>query len=473
MSKYYAWIKEISTIVYDNSKSEYQILSELIPILLDIKDNQNTINDNMNTFYDNLVNNIKSILADITNFNGTYPTLKQQISDILSNQNLLNDIETGFNAILNKINNVFENAINSTDVKENLTEQFNIKFVTPFNNRESLYIDLVSVTTEPSTANENDIYYNETDYNLYQYVNSTWTKINYQPNRIYRYNNSLYTIGLNITDVCNTDITSNILCKLPDGMLGVLKNDADKLLFTKYSIPNKNYTQTTVASCPENCLNVYSALYYNDIYYIAYAGNGYAGIATTTDLINLTKIYEEQSSSEIGYLREINNNIIFSKGNWLNNDYIFNIETNTAEKLNWCPYFIENNIYYGVDYIDIYTADNIYGNNKTLYIEGLRQAAGGYRNSNFINSKYICINDNCYNRTNKECLGKGPFFMINNNLFIDIIGYKILVASNEIFNLRLPLLSFPGISHGYYYDDINFYTSNGIYTGNLGLIKYD
>lgn len=471
MNKYYAWIKEMSTIVYDNSKSEFQILSELIPILLDIKDNQNTINDNMNTFYDNLVNNIKSILADITNFNNNYPNLKQQISDILSNQNLINDIEVGFNAILNKINNVFENAINSTDVKENLTEQFNTKFVTPFNNRKSLYIDLVSVTTEPSTANENDIYYNATDYNLYQYINNTWTKINYQPNVIYRYNSSLYTIGLNITEVCNTDITSTILCKLPDGMLGVLKNKDNQILFTKYNIPNKNYTQTTVASCPENCLNVYSALYYNDIYYIAYAGNGYTGIATTTDLINLTKIYEEPSSS-IGYLREINNNIIFSKGSFPNNDYIFNIETNTAEKLNWCPYFIENNIYYGVDYYDIYTADNIYGNNKTLYIEGLRKSNNSYGQSNFINSKYICINNNCYNRENKECLGKGIFFMINNNLFLDITGNKILVASNEIFNLRLPLNSIYSISTGYY-DDINFYTSKGIYTGTLGLIKYD
>ena len=472
MNKYYAWIKEMSTIVYDNSKSEFQILSELIPILLDIKDNQNTINDNMNTFYDNLVNNIKSILADITNFNNNYPTLKQQISDILSNQNLLNDIETGFNAILNKINNVFENAINSTDVKENLTEQFNTKFVTPFNNRESLYIDLVSVTTEPTTANENDIYYNATDYTLYQYVNSAWTKINYQPNVIYRYNNSLYNIGLYITDVCDTNITSSILCKVPDGMLGVIRTKDKQIVFTKYSIPNKNYTQTTVASCPENCLDITSALYYNDIYYIGYAGNGYTGIATTTDLINLTKIYEEQSSDNIDYLKEINNNIVFSKGR-PNNDYIFNIETNTSEKLNWCPYFIENNIYYGIVYSDIYTADNIYGNNKTLYIEGLRQAASGYNKSNFINSKYICINNNCYNRENKECLGKGRFFMVNNNLFMNITGNNIiLVASNEIFNLRLPLNTYK-LSYGYYYNDINFYTHNGIYTGTLGLIKYD
>lgn len=472
MNKYYAWIKEMSTIVYDNSKSEFQILSELIPILLDIKDNQNTINDNMNTFYDNLVNNIKLILADITNFNNNYPTLKQQISDILSNQNLINNIETGFNVILNKINNVVENAINSTDVKENLTEQFNTKFVTPFNNRESLYIDLVSVTTEPTTANENDIYYNETDYNLYQYVNNAWTKINYQPNVIYRFNNSLYSICLNITDVYDTGITTKILCKIPDGMLGFIKNK-DKLIFTKYSIPNKNYTQTTVASCPENCLYINSALYYNDIYYIAYEGNGYTGIATTTDLINLTKIYEEQSSKNIQYLKEINNNIIFSKGNFLNNDYIFNIETNTAEKLNWCPYFIENNIYYGVIYGDIYTADNIYGNNRTLYIEGVGQQSSVYGESNFINSKYICINYRCYNRANKECLGSGVFYMINNNLFIDIFVNKILVASNEIFNLRLPLTSFKNISTGYYYDDINFYTNDGIYTGTLGLIKYD
>ena len=259
-------------------------------------------------------------------------------------------------------------------------------------------------------------------------------------------------------------------------MLGVVKTKTDKLVFTKYSIPNKNYTQTTVASCPENCLNINSALYYNDIYYIAYYGNGYTGIATTTDLINLTQIYEEQSShifDNIDNLKEINNNIVFSIGNFPNNDYLFNIETNTVEKLNWCPYFIENNIYYGVSRTDIYTADNIYGNNKTLYIEGLSQASYGYRNSNFINSKYICINNNCYNRTNKECLGKGPFFMINNNLFIDITGNKILVASNEIFNLRLPLNSIYSISTGYYYDDINFYTSNGIYTGTLGLIKYD
>ena len=64
---YKAWIKELNDLVYDNSKSEYQILSELIPILLDLKDNQDKFSEDMDTFYNSLSEKISSLLEVISN----------------------------------------------------------------------------------------------------------------------------------------------------------------------------------------------------------------------------------------------------------------------------------------------------------------------------------------------------------------------------------------------------------------------
>ena len=365
MEKYNAWIKELSTIVYDNSKSEYQILSELIPILLNIKSSQDTNSELMDTIHDDVftkvnelesgmntftetftrklnefkqefntqteefTNTLESNISEfkekinnkISTFNTTYASEKASIQEIADSINNINDtLISGYNEIINKINNFVEPIINSesSNIIDNAIEE---KFTPTYLARESIYIDLVSVTTAPTTANEGDIYYNASEYQLYKYTGGAWVEENYTTNKIYRYQNTLYHIDIIRTDKTTIiSLNQSYLAKgRDDTFIGFPGNSGNNI---KVNINNINggSEQLSFETYPEywSPYEYFTDVFYdetNDIYYMRYGNDD---IATAQDLINWTFLTHKPISK--------NDNIFIANGTlyWGSYKYVNN-----------------------------------------------------------------------------------------------------------------------------------------------------
>lgn len=342
MDKYYAWIKNLTSIVYDNSKSEYQILSELIPILLDIKDNQDTNSSNMDTFYNELIEKIKTVQEDITNFTPTYNSLKLSIQQIINNQDLVNDVINGFNTIIATINNYVSKYLNENgrnDVISSINENFNDNFL---ENKESDYIILIGYGSEPSSANLNDYYYNTSENKLYKYNGTSWEEDIIMINQLYLFNNKLYVGKCNAT---TKTINQFLNIALTDGLFIYLSNDSNNLIL--YNI-NTNERTEYQANLPSDFsvasfshINTCIAVYFNNKYYIIYHIKddlGNCKLMYTEDFINFNSI-DTQFSIE-SCIRIINNNLYVD--NYL-------LENDTLIKIGVIrPYKFENGLYYGI-----------------------------------------------------------------------------------------------------------------------------
>ena len=508
MEKYNAWIKELSAIVYDNSKSEYQILSELIPILLNIKSSQDTNSELMDTIHDDvftkvselesgmntftetftgklnefkqefspqleeftttLESNINEFKEKINNkisaFNTTYASEKASIQEIADSINNINDtLISGYNEIINKINNFVEPIINSSsgNIIDNAIEE---KFTPTYLARESIYIDLASVTTQPSSANEGDIYYNASEYQLYKYTGGNWVEENYNYNKIYRYANNLYHIMLILADATNIiNLTQNLYCKGEVGyFIGAPGNSGTNIKINKNNINGGN-TQLTVETLPENFSN-FTNIYYNNydnLYYmIYYQGTINYGIATSSDLINWTKLTEQTSLYNLIFTSDgfIYGNKKFSNGEWNNLPY------------NIIGY--ANNLYFRSDFSNsaIYTSTNEDFSDETLYANTPSKINYPNQNTFSYNNGILFIGDLIYN--NGEYIGtiQGNYSVYNNDVaiktsnFADITNKHIL----PVYNIML--------SQILQYDDYLIVVANNKtirYIPKIGLVPYE
>lgn len=160
--EYKAWIKEMTPLVYDNSKSLYQILSEIIPILLNLKDEQNAFSSSMDDLREKFLNKVAELIEllkqndkyfndNYNTYKTTYINKKEEINTLIDNlqtdientinniittyqetyantkQTITNDVNTSFTeiiilinttytSIMNKISNVLNNYFNEHDV---------------------------------------------------------------------------------------------------------------------------------------------------------------------------------------------------------------------------------------------------------------------------------------------------------------------------------------------------------------------
>ena len=343
MNKYYAWIKNLTSIVYDNSKSESQILSELIPILLDIKDNQDTNSSNMDTFYNELIEKIKTVQEDMTNFTPTYNSLKLSIQQIINNQDLVNDVINGFNTIITTINNYVSKYLNENgrnDIISSINENFNNNFL---ENKESDYIVLIGYGNEPSSANLNDYYYNTSENKLYKYNGTSWEEDVIMINQLYLFNNKLYAGKCNVT---TKTINQLLNIALTDELFIYFSlNDSDNLIL--YNI-NTNERTEYQANLPSDFdegitlayIDTCKGAYFNNKYYIMYhiKNSVRNKLMYTEDFINFNTIDTDFTSESC--IRIINNNLYVSSY-LLENDTLINL--NVIQ-----PYKFENGLYYGI-----------------------------------------------------------------------------------------------------------------------------
>ena len=341
MNKYYAWIKNLTSIVYDNSKSESQILSELIPILLDIKDNQDTNSSNMDTFYNELIEKIKTVQEDMTNFTPTYNSLKLSIQQIINNQDLVNDVINGFNTIITTINNYVSKYLNENgrnDIISSINENFNNNFL---ENKESDYIILIGYGSEPSSANLNDYYYNTSENKLYKYNGTSWEEDIIMINQLYLFNNKLYAGKCNVT---TKTINQALNIALTDELFIYLSNNSNNLILYNINTNERTVYQANLPSDFEIITLPYidtcKAAYFNNKYYIIYKikDSLRCKLMYTEDFINFNTIDTDFTYESC--IRLINNNLYVDKY-LLENDTLINIGVIR-------PYKFENGLYYGI-----------------------------------------------------------------------------------------------------------------------------
>lgn len=477
MEKYNAWIKELSTIVYDNSKSEYQILSELIPILLNIKSSQDTNSELMDTIHDTIFNKVNELesgmntftetfigklnefkqefntqteeftttlesnIAEfkekinnkISTFNTTYASEKASIQEIADSINNINDtLISGYNEIIEKINNFVEPIINSEsgNIIDSAIEE---KFTPTYLARESIYIDLVSVTTQPSSANEGDIYYNASEYQLYKYTGGAWIEENYTTNKLYRYQSNLYYIDMVRTDKTTINrLTQTLYTKGRDNtFIGAPTNSGNNIKFNINNI-NGGSQQVAVETYPDNWTSFFTDILYNetnDLYYMIY--NKY--IATSTDLINWTFL-TEYPSNVIGIANIINgilycDNYKFSNNEWVRLPYTI---IGYADNKFWRVSYSDKEIYtsatddfsieelYCATPYSLNNTNNFYYNNGLLIID-----TGVFYNKNFIG------NFANYYRAygNSKCNFISNYILSNNS--------NVLICEHSIYNISV------------------------------------
>ena len=346
MDKYYAWIKNLTSIVYDNAKSESQILSELIPILLDIKDNQDTISSNMDTFYNDLITKIETVQELMTNYPPTYNSLKDEIQALLDNQDLINDVINGFNAIINTINNYVSNYLNDNgrnDIIKAINTNYNTQFL---ENKESDYITLVAYGNRPSTANLNDCYYDTTENKLYKYNGTSWEEDVIMINQLYLFNNKLYVGKCNVTtktinQVLSIALTDELFLYYKSPNLVVYNVNTNERNVYQPTFPDdfgdlNSYVNNELNSCP--------AVFFNNKYYILYKPLNSSfdlKVMTTEDFINYTS-YDTVFSYQ-AIFKILNNNLyIINNGCYLFQDDNFTFISSIY------PYKYENNLYYAI-----------------------------------------------------------------------------------------------------------------------------
>lgn len=527
---YKAWIKELNNLVYDNSKSEYQILSELIPILLDLKDNQDKFSEDMDTFYNSLNAKISSLLevisnartsitASINSFSETfnenisnallefssiqesntkqisdliktlqenYNNEKDVINDLLNIDTLLDNINTSYQDILNKINTYVSNIYNSETTKEYQYGTLENKYANEFlSNRTPIYINLVAYQdTAPASANDNEIYYNTTNKKLYKWLNSSWNETTILPNALYKFNNKLYYGSVRLTQgdlihqfrnsifKCYGFLSENIIWGLYDNREGGEKIATYNIITQEEKIYENLVFPSDFNEFRKNDTNF--IILYNNIYYAIYNSSTRTALMKSTDLINWEKI-DNVSFSNYGAFLVINNNLVLNteKNSYLISDTITNASYKVIGYLNNKYYaifnykeiktsatidFTESELFWTLSSDDVKLLSffqgieyNVIGN--ALFNKNLEYL--NYPNINVLTK--IMLNDYLF-------MGQhGTFSSINGS---DVLFYPLGNIYPEKFNYMFNLI-YDTLSNKIYQTSNSVFPSNYLYNVNI------
>lgn len=480
MNNYSAWIKELSSIVYDNSKSEYQIISEIIPLLLQIKDSQNSNSELMDTIYNEIVSKISELKEQMTNFtsefnnkleeyktnlnssnssflsslqenfnsfitssnelinnyNETFTNKKNEIDTLIASTNNLNsNLIQQYDDIISKINNYIPSIINSDDTSNYIYDTIINKFNSDFTNRESNYINLTSITTQPTSANENDIYYNASENKLYQYINSSWTEIDYTFDKIYKFNNHLLLPQLVTTEIGKPSINlQNVRIVDETHYLGWTSNVGNSVHFTLVdSTTFKFGNQINIETPPEGYSSdsLFSDIaYWNNTYYMIYDFNK---LASSSDLANWTYLMDLPDNllqfvilNEKLFLYNNNNSYMLTSENELIKSYY-----NMIGYYNGYYYFIAS-VQKGSRYVSrIYKNANFSATN-----EGYEEVYTANDILNMQSTNLISANNNYFQSFKSIILNNDEYIENANSVPRIIATENILFSSDKIISYK-------------------------------------
>lgn len=487
MDKYHAWISALTPLNFANEKSIEQIVYELIPLALEIKDKQDTYPNMFNEFLVDLGKKLAVIITSISDNVEMFTTLVDSIRLKINTKesDITNDITSGFNAILNLINNfgdtyftknpeVFNNGINKVNFD--------------LSNYDSCYHKFAGAPNKPEikTSNFWSFYNKDVSYGVQT------TKYWYNPadKQIY-YNDQIanydeYGLELGMVQLSeNKLIYHDVEISLGDNLFPHTENgyfigfpDVNTACYfaktisdaeTKYALKMINLSTKEITTydnlvMPSNFKDMYllnNSHYlikkFNNYYYMLYCteGGNTAYIAKSNDLINWGSVGSLNVGSECT-LKVIKNNLYFVSIN--NGTWLFNETDNSFNRLKVNNYdFLAmgevEEKYCGVLLLE---DRNAFLSTSNDFTENIEKGGSSYDTISLefakVNDKYFIIagiasiiirfNPN-YMQLSQCDYNYRSFFDISQSTFRPNIFYtdKMLVTEyniNEVYNAHIP-----------------------------------
>ena len=362
MDKYRAWISALTPLNFANEKSIEQIVYELIPLALEIKDKQDTYPNMFNEFLIELGKKLAVIITSISDNEEMFNTLVESIRLKINNKELdiTNDITSGFNDILNLINNfgnsyftknpdVFNKGITKVNFDLSNYNSAYHKFAGIYNKPEirtdkfwSFYNKNISYGVKTSgywyNLDDKQIYYNDHIANYNEYglelgmVQLSENKLIYHDveielgDALFPHTENGYFIGF--PDV-------NTACYFAK----TISDDETKYDLKMINLETKEITTYENLAMPNNFKDMYllnNSHYlikkFNDYYYMLYCteGGNVAYIAKSNDLVHWGSVGTLSVGSECT-LKVIKDSLYFVS--MLNGTWIFNESDNSFTKL--------------------------------------------------------------------------------------------------------------------------------------------
>lgn len=350
MDKYHAWISALTPLNFANEKSIEQIVYELIPLALEIKDKQDTYPNMFNEFLIDLGKKLAVIITSISDNAEMFTTLVDSIRLKINTKesDITNDITSGFNAMLNLINNfcdtieeVFNNGINKVNFDitnfnscyhkvagvPNKAELRTDKFLGLFNNDVSYGIQTTKYWYNPA---DKQIYYNDHIAN-YNENGLELGMVQLSENKLI-YHDAEIELG----DALFPHTENGYFIGFPDVNTACYFAKTISDTETKYALKMINLSTKEITTyenlvMPSNFKDmylIYNSHYlikkFNNYYYMLYCSEGgnVAYIAKSNDLINWGSVGTLGVASECT-LKVIKNSLYFvsnSNGTWLFNE---------------------------------------------------------------------------------------------------------------------------------------------------------
>lgn len=316
MKQYQAWIKTITPLVYDNSKSIFQIISELMPMLVEFQTVQIDFAEDMdktkgeieeviskippimneftNTFTEKLIqyrteyysgknelinsieiiknNFISTLNNDIETFKTAYANKKQEISELVTDAetSLPELIVQSLGGYYEELNNILPDYM-TNGFLDTVYVAINQAYGETYqNNQIEIWKELneVSAAAGTGTPTNAGLYaYNTTTNTLYYSVNNgalNWQVAEIIPNGLYKYNNQLYQGKLdkmyNTSDilVATTGSISRFIGKVDNIVYGVniITNSSGNKVYSirvfDTSQGVNSYTSYTIETLPSD-----------------------------------------------------------------------------------------------------------------------------------------------------------------------------------------------------------------------------
>lgn len=354
MDKYHAWISALTPLNFANEKSIEQIVYELIPLALEIKDKQDTYPNLFNEFLVDLGKKLTVIITSISDNVEMFTTLVDSIRLKINTKesDITNDVTNGFNAMLNLINNfgdtyftknpeVFNNGINKVNFDitnfnscyhqfagvHNKAELRTDKFLGLFNKDVSYG---VKTTKYWYNLDDKQIYYGD---NI-----ATYNEYGLKLGEVQKCDNKLiyHDVEISLGDNLFPHTENGYFIGFPDVNTACYFAKTISDTETKYALKMINLSTKEITTyenlvMPSNFKDMYllnNSHYlikkFNDYYYLLYCteGGNVAYIAKSNDLINWGSVGTLTVGSECT-LKVIKNSLYFvsiSNGTWLFNE---------------------------------------------------------------------------------------------------------------------------------------------------------
>lgn len=340
MDKYNAWISNIEPLTFGNEKSITQIMSELIPLLLNVKSFQ----DEQNTL---LNENFKSLNNSSTNFKESITTNTEML-DTLRNTITLNikNIEDGYTAKISEEFSKMLNKLNNIPITQNEFDEGVYSVNYDLNNPNSAYskwkryiYTKIFSNLDAWDRQVDGLWYNSTDKQVYyrdeiidyKYIGQYYK---YQDKLLYR------DVELELGEELFPHTENAYFIGFIDNNTACYFATSTSATETKHTIKTIDLTTKEITSyenlvLPDNFKSLYlqdNSHYiigkYNEYYYVIYKqqNNNLPAIMKSNDLVHWSNVGNIHATGECA-IKVIKNNLYFvsiNSGTWLlNNDMSF------------------------------------------------------------------------------------------------------------------------------------------------------